>query len=142
MSGVLAKIFQPFILLVSCYIDIYFQLLYILHWHWGNISTVFSFCLMVSNIEIHIKALVCLFMCIILKFFYLPSNVRDRTAEVCIVFCECWCGAKYACIYVKKNLLMFACLQWQHCKMILNGLKPHGVGIHFDSMCCWCKTIK
>jgi len=35
-----------------------------------------------------------------------------------------------------KNLLMFACLQWQHCKMILNELQPHGVGVRFDCKSC------
>lgn len=84
MSGVLAEIFQPFFLLVSCYIDIYFQLLYILHWHWGNTYPQFSsFCLMVSNIEILIRAVVWIFMCIILEFFcYLIISMVELLKSV------------------------------------------------------------
>jgi len=38
--------------------------------------------------------------------------------------------------FMLKNLLMFACLQWQRSEMILNELQPHGVGLHFDSTSC------
>jgi len=38
--------------------------------------------------------------------------------------------------FMLKNPLMFVCLQWQHCKVILNELEPHGVGLHFDSTSC------
>ena len=27
-------------------------------------------------------------------------------------------------------------LQWQHCKVILNELQLHGVGLHFNSTSC------